>query len=270
MMNSMSRLIGSTLRGLGFLALFPLGVSSAQAACNGYWDLSGSWRWIHSNGYAVDFDLQQASGAITGTGKFSVEADPRVVSGGLGPLEEVFPTHQFPWGDVGQIVAGSVTGNVFSFSINWRSGALGEYAGSVDDNGFVTGMTYDRASPGNTANWGGDRPATCVAVKAVDPVNPKKLVPRADVTINTAPAKTLGDPIGPTGLPPEALPGIPMATVTGDVDVYDVPGGVGTVIGMLVQGAQVSAECREDRWCAVSGDVPPHGNGWVWGEFLAF
>jgi uncharacterized protein YraI len=60
------------------------------------------------------------------------------------------------------------------------------------------------------------------------------------------------------------------AAVTGDVDVYDVPGGVGTVIGMLEQGNNVPllAECQEG-WCNVQADVPG-GKGWVWGEFLAF
>ena len=32
-----------------------------------------------------------------------------------------------------------------------------------------------------------------------------------------------------------------MATVTGDVDIYDVPGGGGTVIGVLAAGRKVAA-----------------------------
>ena len=54
------------------------------------------------------------------------------------------------------------------------------------------------------------------------------------------------------------------ATVTGDVDIYDVPGGVGNVIGMLDggEGQQVQANCRDDNWCEVSGQ------GWVWGDFI--
>jgi hypothetical protein len=51
-------------------------------------------------------------------------------------------------------------------------------------------------------------------------------------------------------------------TVNGDVDLYDVPDGVGNIIGMLRQGTtvQLVEPCREG-WCHVQ-------NGWVWGEFL--
>jgi hypothetical protein len=60
------------------------------------------------------------------------------------------------------------------------------------------------------------------------------------------------------------------ATVVSDVDVYDLPGGVGTVIGMLQQGSTVPllAACQ-DGWCNIQAGVPG-GKGWVWGEFLTF
>jgi len=69
---------------------------------------------------------------------------------------------------------------------------------------------------------------------------------------------------------PPAGPDIAIATVTGDVDVYDAPGGDGNVIGVLNAGRQVSGVCREDRWCQVGGDAVPGGTGWVWGDFLTF
>jgi hypothetical protein len=54
----------------------------------------------------------------------------------------------------------------------------------------------------------------------------------------------------------------PMATVTGDVDLYDTPGGSGNVIGMLNSGQQVEfISCKSDNWCHVAP-------GWVWGDFL--
>ena len=60
--------------------------------------------------------------------------------------------------------------------------------------------------------------------------------------------------------------------VTGDVDVYDVPGGVGTVIGMLEGGegqrVQLGSGCKEDRWCNVVWPAGPGGTAWVWGDFL--
>ncbi|NYH99947.1 CAP domain-containing protein [Cupriavidus plantarum] len=55
----------------------------------------------------------------------------------------------------------------------------------------------------------------------------------------------------------------PITTVIiSDVDLYDVPGGVGRVIGMLRQGQTLPLyECKADDWCRVAG-------GWVWGAFL--
>lgn len=70
------------------------------------------------------------------------------------------------------------------------------------------------------------------------------------------------DPVQPPAAPPPVALAAPTSTVTGDVDVYDVPGGVGTVVGMLSAGQQVTKNCRSDNWC----EVP--GQGWVWGDFL--
>jgi hypothetical protein len=53
------------------------------------------------------------------------------------------------------------------------------------------------------------------------------------------------------------------AVINGDVDLYDVPGGTGRVIGMLRQGLQIELvePCRSDNWCHVQ-------QGWVWGDFV--
>jgi hypothetical protein len=61
-------------------------------------------------------------------------------------------------------------------------------------------------------------------------------------------------------------------TVVGDVDVYDVPGGVGKVIGMLDGGegqtVQLGSGCRDDNWCNIVWAKGPGGKAWVWGDFL--
>ena len=50
--------------------------------------------------------------------------------------------------------------------------------------------------------------------------------------------------------------------IISDVDLYDVPGGVGKVIGVLRQGQKFPlVGCRTDDWCQLS-------NGWVWGSFI--
>ena len=60
--------------------------------------------------------------------------------------------------------------------------------------------------------------------------------------------------------------------VTGDVDVYDVPGGVGKVIGMLEGGegqkVQLGSGCKGDNWCNIVWSGGPGGKAWVWGDFL--
>jgi hypothetical protein len=51
-------------------------------------------------------------------------------------------------------------------------------------------------------------------------------------------------------------------SIISDVDLYDVPGGVGKVIGVLRQGQKFPlVGCRTDDWCQLS-------NGWVWGSFI--
>jgi hypothetical protein len=53
---------------------------------------------------------------------------------------------------------------------------------------------------------------------------------------------------------PAQAAGSPTATVTSDVDVYDVPGGGGNVIGILRQGevVKVVTACPSDDWCALA------------------
>ena len=60
--------------------------------------------------------------------------------------------------------------------------------------------------------------------------------------------------------------------VTADVDAYDVPGGGGTVIGVLQGGegqrVQLGSGCKDDNWCNVAFAGGPGGTAWVWGDFL--
>lgn len=72
-------------------------------------------------------------------------------------------------------------------------------------------------------------------------------------------------PPPPTNPPPPPHPPTPTATVTSDVDLYDVPGGNGNIIGMLRQGQVVKAvkACPSDNWCDLTD---PKGS--AWGSFL--
>ena len=74
----------------------------------------------------------------------------------------------------------------------------------------------------------------------------------------------------PAPAPPVPPAANPIATVTADVDVYNVPGGRGVVVGILRAGNTVPLlEPCQDNWCHVQAEVPG-GNGWVWGDFLRF
>lgn len=77
-----------------------------------------------------------------------------------------------------------------------------------------------------------------------------------------APAPATTDTSGTTGMSDtESM----TATVLLDVDVYDVPGGVGKVTGMLEKDLVVTlVEPCEDNWCHVEGEGVPGGTGFVY------
>lgn len=60
--------------------------------------------------------------------------------------------------------------------------------------------------------------------------------------------------------------------VTADVDAYDVPGGGGSVVGVLQGGegqrVQLGSGCKDDNWCNVVFAGGPGGTAWVWGDYL--
>jgi hypothetical protein len=67
---------------------------------------------------------------------------------------------------------------------------------------------------------------------------------------------------------PQKPVGRPTATVIADVDVYDAPGGNGTVKGVLLSNNKTTkvsllAPCQ-DNWCHVKGNPVPTGEGWVY------
>jgi hypothetical protein len=55
---------------------------------------------------------------------------------------------------------GAISGNRFSFTINWGTGNVGVYTGLIDEWGWVSGATEDRNTRAK-ATWIGDRAAKC-------------------------------------------------------------------------------------------------------------
>ncbi len=62
-----------------------------------------------------------------------------------------------------------------------------------------------------------------------------------------------------------------MAKVTGDVDMYDAPGGTGNKYPGFLDDKDGTATvplitCHDDNWCNV---IAPSGQAvWVWGDFI--
>jgi hypothetical protein len=132
----------------------------------------------------------------------------------------------------GNISGANINGRDIVFAIDWDDTGRGNYSGRVEDDGFARGLSSG-AEP-SASPWQSLRQMPCLTQSA-----------------------------------PQQPPASPTATVTGDVDVYDVPGGNGNVIGMLTAGSQVGfAGCKADNWCHVTGNGVPNGDGWVWGDFL--
>ena len=212
--------------------------NQAEAACNGTWDISGQWSLRQTNGYTVQFSLRQAGNSISGTGGYSIPGGSQTIVG-------IFPSKSFG-ANINGTVSGTINGNSFSFVASWG----GEYTGAVDSQGFIGGSTFDRNSPANRAGWSGNHAANCVVANV--PVQP----PGGGIKLGKAkPPAAIITPVQPV---------TQMATIISDVDLYDVPGGVGRVIGVLRRGQQYPfGGCRSDRWCQLTGV------GWVWGDFVS-
>jgi hypothetical protein len=60
-------------------------------------------------------------------------------------------------------VKGQITGYQVDFTVNWDGGSVGKYTGSVDANGFASGVTYDAKHPGSSSPWHSTGPLVCQA-----------------------------------------------------------------------------------------------------------
>jgi serine/threonine protein kinase len=116
-----------------------------------------------------------------------------------------------------------------------------------------------------------DSPATSTPVAAsTQPSTSVASSPAASTSVASSAAQSPQ----PIESPAPTAPPVPAgggALVRDAVDIYDVPDGVGNVIGVLHPGRRVNLvePCR-DGWCHVVLPEMPGGTGWVWGDFLAF
>jgi len=130
----------------------------------------------------------------------------------------------------------------------------------VGDDGLVRAGRFDTPDA-FSGTWDSTRPLDCITPAAGplrgDTLPPQKPPPQSGPVIGQAPDAPI--------VPPAATP---VATVTSDVDVYDVPGGNGNKIGILRSGRKVNlvGSCKPQDWCQVAGADVPSGKGWVWGN----
>jgi hypothetical protein len=95
-------------------------------------NVSGNWDAHQSNGFVVNFDIQQTNTALQGVA-----------------------THS--GGSVSGTVEGSVHNNQFLVSVRWSNRTIGEYNGIFNSIGRITGTTFDVNHPGNQATWASDK-----------------------------------------------------------------------------------------------------------------
>jgi hypothetical protein len=170
------------------------------------------------------------------------------------------------WSD--SYISGKAEGGTVAFTVAWKEEAgdfdgnpstsniyTDGFKGKVNPDGQVTGTRLD--SKNNSTTWLADQRFTCTK-QAEDskpplvpdnPVRDQKTPKEADVPQN---------------------PAEQTSTITGDVELYDVPGGEGTYLGDVTGGRKVKVLKRQDdNWVQISGTgVPNHDTGWVWGDFV--
>ena len=182
------------------------------------WNVSGDWVLTQSDGRTVEIKLVQGTdGTLGGSGDF-VDL-PR----------DGWPTN--PSRDRSS-PKGSPARSLTMVSA-WRSigfgASVGSYEARIDQEGNIfDGVGRDILNPNNRVSF--------TANRRVSPQEeaPYEEGPR-DGTRLGSPAVGIDPPprCGSTFVRPDL-----MATVISDVDLYDVPGGVGEVIGMLVEGSR--------------------------------
>ncbi len=92
-------------------------------------DINGQWSISQSTGHELVFDIvQDSDGSLHGSGRV------------LGGREANG--------------SGQLTGNAFLFTVDWNNnGRGGQYSGTFDGQGRLSGVTFDIDHPGSQATW---------------------------------------------------------------------------------------------------------------------
>jgi len=108
-------------------------------------DVSGSWNIDQGTHYVVAVQITQDGGQISGSASYSPTgyAGPR--GGFLDDTVSSMEAH------------GTVTDTDFSFVIDWNNGTRGQYSGTFQADGRLTGMTFDTEDLESQATWISDK-----------------------------------------------------------------------------------------------------------------
>jgi hypothetical protein len=153
--------------------------------------------------------------------------------------------------------SGAISGTQIQFIVNWTSGPLNTQSSRYN------GKVYGDHSAGGTADPN-------VGIQWYTKFNDRIQC-------------TVPPPVVTTTQPPAQATAAAGRTVTGDVDLYDKPGGDGKVIGRLNNGDAVSvngaacpmnnpnnAQDATNGWCLVTDTtLKPNRTGAVWGDFIS-
>jgi hypothetical protein len=92
-------------------------------------DINGQWTITQSNGFEVMFDIvQEPDGTLRGSGE--------IIGGKVANA------------------SGQLTGNAFVYTVDWNdNGKGGQYSGTFDAEGRLSGVTFDVDNPGSQATW---------------------------------------------------------------------------------------------------------------------
>jgi hypothetical protein len=93
--------------------------------------VQGEWTAHEGHQVTLLFTIFQNGGNLTGSAK------------SLGPPAE----------DESQSIAGKVTNDAILLTVHWQSGAVGEYSGTFNLGGRITGITVDTHTWENVLAW---------------------------------------------------------------------------------------------------------------------
>jgi hypothetical protein len=111
-------------------------------------DVRGAWQIVQSNGYRVNVDITQPV-------EVSVEpvaGQVRLPTDGVltGTAHEITPHGT----DVSQqSLNGQLNGDSFQIVVDWHNGTIGQYNGTFDPFGNLSGVTFDTRTPTAQATW---------------------------------------------------------------------------------------------------------------------